>query len=334
METTIEVTEQSQVAEARRAVADLGAEVGLSAHDLGRAALVATEACTNLVKYGRQGVMVLSKFSEAGARGVQLIAIDSGPGFANFGASARDGHSTGGSLGVGLGAIMRSSDLFDCYTREGQGSALLSRVSAGAVPVQAVPGSLWVGSRASAKLGHVESGDAWGVFDSRRLRRLCVADGLGHGPLAAIAGHAAITAFHAAALRDTPQDILQQAHVALKSTRGAVMAVLALDTEAGTATFSGVGNIVAMLHSESRQQHMVSTEGIVGYSVRVFRSHEYAWTPGSTAILASDGLSSRWNLIRYPGLMARHPALIAAVLYRDYARDTDDATVVVAKVAP
>ena len=322
------------MAEARRAVADLGAAAGLSANDLGRAALIATELCTNLVKYAKRGMVVLSRFSEHGTRGVQLIAVDGGPGFANFGASARDGHTTGGSLGVGLGAVIRASDLFDVYTREGQGSGLLSRVSVGAAPVRVPSGALWTGSRSAPKLGQVESGDAWGVSDSRRLRRVCVVDGLGHGPLAAIAGQAGVTAFHAALPGDTSQAILEKAHAVLKPTRGAVMAVLTIDTDAGVATFSGVGNIIGMLHADERQQHMISTEGIVGYSVRVFRSHEYPWTPQSTALMASDGLTSRWNLGRYPGLMSRHPALIAAVLYRDYARDTDDATVVVAKVAP
>jgi hypothetical protein len=31
----------------------------------------------------------------------------------------------------------------------------------------------------------------------------------------------------------------------------------------------------------------------------------------------------------YPGLMTAHPALLAGVIYRDFARDQDDATVIV-----
>jgi hypothetical protein len=47
----------------------------------------------------------------------------------------------------------------------------------------------------------------------------------------------------------------------------------------------------------------------------------------------SDGLSAHWSLDSYPGLRARHPALIAATLYRDLARERDDVTVLVAREA-
>jgi hypothetical protein len=47
----------------------------------------------------------------------------------------------------------------------------------------------------------------------------------------------------------------------------------------------------------------------------------------------SDGLSGRWSLDDWPGLRQRHPVVIATVLYRDFSRSTDDATVVVAREA-
>ncbi len=45
----------------------------------------------------------------------------------------------------------------------------------------------------------------------------------------------------------------------------------------------------------------------------------------------TDGLSANWSLNRYPGLLGSHPALIAAVLYRDYWRGRDDVTVLAAQ---
>ena len=44
----------------------------------------------------------------------------------------------------------------------------------------------------------------------------------------------------------------------------------------------------------------------------------------------SDGLATQWQLDRYPGLAARHPSVIAGVLYRDFRRERDDVTVLVA----
>lgn len=330
METSIEVEDRSQVAQVRRMVAALSATQGLSPEDRGRAELVATEASTNLVKYGRHGSVAVSRFDEWGASGVQIVATDRGPGIANFAASARDGHSTGGSLGIGLGAIIRASDLFDVYTVEAQGSALLSRVYKGVAP-QPPEGALVTGARTTPKLGQQECGDAWCHARAGRWQRICVVDGLGHGPLAASASAHAIAVCREAREKDTPMDILAAAHEALRGTRGAVMGVASIDTNAGQFSFCGVGNISGVLYAGDKSHHLLSVEGIVGYNARNLKLQELPWSRDCTLILSSDGLSTRRNMTRYPGLLQRHPALVASVMYRDYARDADDACVVVAR---
>ena len=332
METTLDVNEPSQVAEVRRLVADIGAGQGMSAADLGRAALVATETGTNLVKYARHGTVTVSAFTEGSATGVELVATDRGPGFADFQASARDGHSTGGSLGIGLGAIMRASDAFDVYTVEAQGSVFFSRIAKGGV--LPAPQGLGVAARSMPKRGQVECGDAWAFARAGRWQRLCVADGLGHGPLAASASAQAMEVFRAAGESDSPAAIIRRAHAALKATRGVVMGVVAIDSAARTACYAGVGNIVGVLNAGGQHHHLLSIDGVVGYNMRAARDQALPWAADGVAILASDGLSSRWNIARYPGLMQRHPALVAAVLFRDFARDNDDATVAVAMERP
>lgn len=333
METTVEVTEKSQIAEVRRVVSELGRVHSFGEHDLARAELAATEASTNLVKYGKRGTVAVSWFEEGGAAGVQIVASDKGPGFIDFDASARDGHSTGGSLGIGLGSLMRSADLFDVYSVAAAGAALLIRIAAGGVRSHCAAGALMVGGRSLPKPGQEVSGDAWAFRKAGRWQRICMVDGLGHGPLAADASAEALAVFRSAAEGDTAVGILQQAHAALRTTRGAVMAVIEIDTAAGLASFCGVGNIAAVVFGAAKPQHLTSIEGTVGYSVRQFRAHELAWNPQSTLVMNSDGLSSRWSLSRCPGLLARHPALIAAVLHRDFTREQDDTTVVVARAA-
>lgn len=331
METTVEVVEQSQVAEVRRLVAELGRAQGLSEADLGRAALVATEASTNLVKYGTNGTMTVSRYFEAGVAGLQLLAVDRGRGIHDFEAAARDGHSTGGSLGLGLGGIMRMSDVFDVYTLPGQGSAFLARIVRDRRLPEVEPGALEIGARSAPMRGEFQCGDAWCHARSGRWQRLCVIDGLGHGLLAASASADAAGVFRAARESDSPSDIIAQCHVALKSTRGAVMAVAAIDTLAGVALFAGVGNITAMIYTRAGTSHLLSTEGIVGYRMRTPRDVQRTWSAGDSLVLASDGLSSRWNIARYPGLLQRRPELLASVLFRDFARTSDDATVLVGK---
>jgi hypothetical protein len=63
-------------------------------------------------------------------------------------------------------------------------------------------------------------------------------------------------------------------------------------------------------------------------------STAHAWPEHGLLVMHSDGLTGRWTLDRYPGLLVRHPALVAAVLYKDFLRGRDDATVVVVASRP
>jgi anti-sigma regulatory factor (Ser/Thr protein kinase) len=333
METIVEVREASQVAEVRRLAVEMARAEQMTEDEIGRLSIVASELSTNLVKYGTRGSVVLSRFAEAGVRGVQLVSVDHGPGLPDLAGAMRDGHSTAGSLGIGLGSMKRVSSLFDIYTVPGQGTAVLARVEH-AGPRQRKPAPLLaLASRGLPKKGQIETGDGWRVRDFGRKQLVCMVDGLGHGPLAALATRRAIAAFEAAGAGDAPADIILSAHSQLKDTRGAVMAVLALDHEAGTGVYCGVGNITAAIVHSGKAHHLLSVEGIVGYNVRKVRTQQATWPSGSVAILNSDGVSARWSLNKYPGLLAKHPAVIASVLFRDHARDTDDATLLVVKGA-
>lgn len=333
METTIEVTEASQVAEVRRTAAAFARAEQMTVGETGRLALVATETSTNLVKYGKSGRVTLSRYEEQGQHGVQVVAVDSGPGFADFVAASRDGFSTAGSLGIGLGVIMRSSTLFDVYSMPGQGTAMVARVAHG-MPRKSVgtaAAAFEIAARSTPKKGQVECGDAWSVRDFGHRQLVCIVDGLGHGPLAAAASQRAVAAFTASRSDEAPTEIVMRAHAQLQGTRGAVMAVLALDSARGTADFCGVGNIAATVFQGSEARHLLSVDGTVGYRLRPVRNRQVPWGSQAVAVLYTDGLSGRWGLARYPGLLARHPTLIASVLFRDHARDTDDATIVVAR---
>jgi hypothetical protein len=72
---------------------------------------------------------------------------------------------------------------------------------------------------------------------------------------------------------------------------------------------------------------MVSQNGTVGHTIRRIQEFEYPYEGEPLVVLHSDGLSGSWSLDSYPGLIAVHPTLIASVLYRDYGRERDDATV-------
>jgi hypothetical protein len=129
--------------------------------------------------------------------------------------------------------------------------------------------------------------------------------------------------------QDEPLPLVDWCHGALARTRGAAVAVAKLLSSGGRGSFAGAGNIVARVHTATTSRHLISYSGIVGHSVRKVQELSFAWPEGALLILHSDGLGTHWDLSSYPGLASRHPALIAAVLYRDYDRGRDDVSVVV-----
>ncbi len=64
----------------------------------------------------------------------------------------------------------------------------------------------------------------------------------------------------------------------------------------------------------------MSHNGTVGAEMRKVKSLDYTCPEQALLVMHSDGLQSRWSLDPYPGLVHRHPAVIAAILYRDYCR--------------
>jgi anti-sigma regulatory factor (Ser/Thr protein kinase) len=329
VETTITIDDPSRIAEVRRAAALLGQTMGLTPELIAQASLVTSELCTNILKYADRGELWLSTLTANGmAYGLDIVALDRGPGIANFDAAAKDGFSTGGSLGIGLGTMRRAAALFDIYTAPGMGTAVMLRLHEKKVAAP-VDDGFAVASRMTPIRGEIVSGDNWSSLRFGDSLAVAVVDGLGHGPKAAEAAHAAIESFYRCIREVGPAQAIELAHQALLSTRGAVMAVACIDAQAQTLRFAGLGNISAVLHSQGSVTRLGSTDGTVGYGVRKARETSVAWTPRSTLIMNTDGLSSRWNLAKHPGLLACHPVLVAAVLHREFARNTDDATVVV-----
>ena len=122
------VNEESAAGGVRRAAVALGQQVGLDEAALADLAIVATELGTNLARHAIEGAVLIRSCRDGQAVGVELVAIDRGPGMADADLSGRDGESTAGTLGIGLGAIVRKSRSFDVYSRVGLGTVLAATV--------------------------------------------------------------------------------------------------------------------------------------------------------------------------------------------------------------
>lgn len=321
----VEIADASQVSEARRTAEVHALALGFDQTERGRLAVVVTELATNVLRHGGGGAVVIDR----GVQAINILALDKGPGMRNLAECMRDGYSTGGSAGQGLGAVARMADTFDVYSRPGLGSVVYAQVRTGAAP----PPRFAVGGLSVPVKGETECGDAWAFWHrDGELAALIVADGLGHGPLAATAARAAIALWRTESPRVAPAELLARAHAALRATRGAAVSCLWAQPTRRTLTYAGVGNIAGTIVSaELKTRSMVSINGTVGMEVRRIQEFQYPLEAGAAVILCSDGIATHWRFDRYPGLLQRHPSVIAGVIYRDHVRGRDDATVAVLK---
>lgn len=328
----VRVSDMSEVAGARRAASECAATLRLASTAAGKVALVATELATNVLKHGQGGEIIFTA-DPLRPRALIIIAIDKGRGIGNVPQAMADGYSTAGSPGTGLGAIARAASFIDIYGIRDKGSAILARIEE-EMPAQSprliAPPRVVVGGIDIAKPGEEHSGDSWIAIPGRDVSTICVADGLGHGQIAATASLACIRAVadHA----DLELDhVIEEAHGALRPTRGAAVGIARIHGRQSRIDFLGVGNIAGTIVADESVRRTVSSPGIVGHEMRKVQTFSYPWTASAVLVLASDGVSANWNPASYPGLMQHDPALIAAVIYRDHRRGNDDATVVVAK---
>ena len=326
----ISSTDLSQTGNARRQALSLAADFGFDELRQGQLGIIVTEAARNIATHGGDGEIILTGWTFNESSGIDVLALDKGEGIANVSAALQDGYSTAGTPGNGLGAISRLSGTFQIYTVPGNGTAVFARVTRTAEDVETEANAYPIGAISVPIAGESVCGDAWSVEFTPGRSLYIVADGLGHGIMAAEAAFEAVRIFHQVSSY-APDRILTEIHQALGKTRGAAVSVAEILHEQRTVNYAGAGNIVAAVWAEGRSRSLVSMNGTVGHSVGRIQQFSYPWTPESLLIMHSDGLATRWAVEQYPGLASRHPGLLAGVLFRDFSRRRDDATILVSR---
>ena len=119
-----EIKESIDVFAPRRAVRTVAAEFGLPRDACAELAIVVSELCSNILKYGKRGSVEMEAVYEEGRlKGIAVMARDEGPPFADVAMALRDGYNdrgpvdpgtllTRGGIGTGLGAVLRLTDSF------------------------------------------------------------------------------------------------------------------------------------------------------------------------------------------------------------------------------
>ena len=320
------IDDEASLSTAREAALDLARSLRLPEPVVASLLLIVGELGSNQLRHARGGVITLRGVEREGVAGVEVVAADQGGGLVDIGAALDGGPSEAGA--IGLSGVQRHADEVDLDVRLGVGTCVWARRYAGRVSRR----------REVAVLGgNSAGGRGWGVDATvvRRegLRVLALADGLGHGPEAQEPARRAI-----AAVREAPEaslsELLRQADSALRGTRGAVMGLVSIDESTGALVHAAVGNITTSVRGGQDGRSFIGGHGVLGSgSPRPQRVTEEAieLRPRDLVVLFSDGLRSRLELDVARRLASRHPLVVAQQLVERYARDNDDATVIVAR---
>jgi anti-sigma regulatory factor (Ser/Thr protein kinase) len=315
----------TDVAAARRGICGLAIRMGVNEVTAGQVAIVVTELAQNLLRHAAGGE-ILASAGDVQPGTIEIIALDKGPGMNDVAACMRDGFSTAGTPGTGLGAVQRLSQGMLVYSRPGGGTAIIVRMGRDQAAAERDAAVLTI-----PKSGETVCGDTACVLPRPDGRvGILVADGLGHGPQAATASREAVRLFNAYPAAE-PVELLTILHAGLRATRGAALAIAMIDPAARQVTYGGIGNIAGFITDSAGTRRMVSHSGTAGHTAGRLQAFHYPMHHRPVLVMFSDGLTTSWSPDGHAGLFTQDASLIAAVLYRDHARGRDDVSVVVWK---
>ena len=130
----LRLDEPSAVGSARRTVERLAAQLGAGEVRVAEIGLAVTEIASNVHRHGGGGALLVRAVRDVDAAAVEVVAVDSGPGIADLGAALRDRSSTAGTLGIGMGAIVRMAHVGGDRHHAGAGHGARRPVRPGATP--------------------------------------------------------------------------------------------------------------------------------------------------------------------------------------------------------
>ena len=108
----------------RQVVREQATGMGFSLVDQTKIVTAASELARNAMVYGGGGEVAVQPVTEGLRRGLRLVFSDQGPGIADIALAMKDGYTTGGGLGLGLGGAKRLSNEFAIDSRPGQGTRI------------------------------------------------------------------------------------------------------------------------------------------------------------------------------------------------------------------
>jgi serine/threonine-protein kinase RsbT len=123
-EIRVAIRTDADVVTARQEARTMGAALGFTSTDLTLLATAISEIARNITTYAGEGEVSLRVVREGARQGIEVEAVDEGPGIANVELAMQDGYTTGNGLGLGLPGTRRLVDDFELDTTPGAGTRI------------------------------------------------------------------------------------------------------------------------------------------------------------------------------------------------------------------
>jgi serine/threonine-protein kinase RsbT len=123
-EIRVEIHTDSDVVTARQEARKMGAGLGFTSTDLTLLATAISEVARNITAYAGEGEVTLRALDVDGRTGIEVLAVDNGPGIDDVELAMQDGFSTGSGLGLGLPGTRRLVDEFELRSTRGAGTTV------------------------------------------------------------------------------------------------------------------------------------------------------------------------------------------------------------------
>jgi anti-sigma regulatory factor (Ser/Thr protein kinase) len=329
--TSYEIEDRSFVAFVKREIHQKAVKAAFNPTRVGNIDIIVSELTSNIIKHAERGELLYKFSDENNCKLLEIICIDGGSGIKDITHSMKDGISTTKTLGNGLGALERLSDLFQVYSIVKWGTICYCKIYA-EPPVVCADSSIIKFKALNVSMpGQKVSGDGFAVEFNKDHTRIFVGDGLGHGKEAHDAVQLAISNFKLSNTND-PKEILRFIHEPVKKSRGLVGTVVVADHQLKKWAICGIGNISTRLYEGVETKNYLSYNGIIGLNIpATLKNHESEFGKHQCLIMSSDGINKRWDLSQFPAILRYDPLMLAAVIYKECARKIDDMSILIAR---
>jgi anti-sigma regulatory factor (Ser/Thr protein kinase) len=342
----VAITDDAHIGTAIRGIRRCANDAGFTERQFAEIEIAVKEIGSNAVKFGQgTGQIFFARTdSKLEPDGLEIVYVDKGPGIEDTSVAVEDGFTTTGTMGAGLGAIKRMADEFyifsnvrsqtrrlSAYGRTTHGTAIVFRKCVARAQEPKHGKALW-GAMTRPATGFEENGDAYIIKRIGDRQLLAMIDGLGHGLGALEAARAAVASIEASVAQPV-ETIVRASHEALRPTRGAVLGLAAVDCTTGVIEYAGIGNTDIRVLGGRTPMRFISLNGTLGSRLERVKVFKEQLPKVATIIMSTDGISERWDLESYPGLLGLHPQLLCAAVLRDFSRSNDDATILCGRLS-